>query len=289
MIEVLDPGLLLTVQDLGRGGHAHLGVSHSGACDQAAARRANAAVGNANSAAVLETTVSGAVLRISQPAVVAVTGAEAEVFVGDVPAPRNRPVRLGAGQVLEVGPAGAGMRNYIAVRGGIAADAPLGSRSTDTLSGLGPAPLKRGDRIQVGEASAPGHDLFAGPFPAAPRIAGPHERVTLTLEPGPRADWIRDLGDVERRVWEASADSNRIGLRLTGEPLTWARDDELVSEGLVAGAVQIPPGGQPVIFLADHPTTGGYPVVGVLDAPSLARAAQVRPGQPVVLTLSGRD
>ncbi|WP_061961484.1 biotin-dependent carboxyltransferase family protein [Demequina flava] len=286
MIEVLDPGALLTVQDSGRHGYAHLGVSPSGACDPRAARVANLLVGNRVRDAVLETTLTGAVLRAHEGAVIAVTGAQADVFVGDVPAPRGRPVRLGAGQVLEVGAAISGMRNYIAVRGGVDVPAHLGSRATDTLSGLGSDPLRAGDRLEIGASAAAAQDLFAGPFAEPDRVPGPHEQVTLTLEPGPRADWIRDTGDLETRVFTASADSNRIGLRLTGPALAWAREGELASEGLVAGAVQVPPGGQPVIFLADHPTTGGYPVMGVLDAASLSLAAQVRPGQPVVLALA---
>ena len=127
---------------------------------------------------------------------------------------------------------------------------------------------------------------FSTIFPsttATPPPAGPHAQVTLSLDPGPRPDWIRPWGEREALVFTASAHSNRIGLRLEGAALTWAREGELPSEGLVAGAVQVPPSGEPVVFLADHPTTGGYPVIGVLDAASLSLAAQVRPGQPVAL------
>ncbi|WP_062077464.1 biotin-dependent carboxyltransferase family protein [Demequina globuliformis] len=285
MIEVVDPGALLTVQDNGRRGYAHVGVSPSGWCDPLAARAANAAVGNPRGSAVLEATLTGTVLRTREPAVVAVTGARAGVYVGDVPAPLGRPLRLRSGQTLEVTPAEAGLRSYIAVRGGIAVPPVLGSRSTDVLSGLGPAPLKAGDRVPVGEASPAPADLFgAGETP--PHVAGPHEQVTLVLDPGPRPDWVREWGEWAAQVFTASAHSNRIGLRLEGATVPWAREGELASEGLVAGAVQVPPSGEPVVFLADHPTTGGYPVIGVLDAASLSLAAQVRPGQPVILRRS---
>lgn len=286
MIEVMDPGLLLTVQDAGRRGMAHLGVPRSGAADAPAARRANALVGNASTAAVLEATLTGAVLATRESVVVAVSGAPAPVFVGDVPAPMDRPIRLGAGQTLEIGHADAGLRTYLAVRGGVEGPLTLGSRATDTLSGLGPAPLKAGDRIAVGTASAPGQELFAATHGAAPTIPGLDEVVELEVWPGPRADWISGVGALAEHVFHATTDSNRIGLRLSGGELAWSRTGELPSEGIVAGAIQVPPSGQPVVFLADHPTTGGYPVVGVLDEVSLALATQCRPGQRVRLRMA---
>ena len=165
----------------------------------------------------------------------------------------------------------AGLRSYLAVRGGLAVAPVLGSRSTDTLGGLGPAPLRAGETVAVG-------DEVAGP----PR---PHDALTLIpaglwhldVTPGPRADWF-DLAELTARTWEVTADLDRVGVRLTGAPLTRRRDGELPSEGLVRGAVQVPPAGTPVVFGADHPTTGGYPVVAVLTDTAADRLAQARPG-----------
>ena len=284
MIEVVDTGALLTIQDLGRPGHASLGVSLSGAVDRRALRRANVAVGNRPGAAGLETTLTGAVLRALAPLVVAVTGADASVFVGDVPVRLGRPLRLATGQVLEVGAAVDGARSYVAVRGGIDAAPVLGSRSTDVLSGIGPAPLAAGDRLLVGPSAAPDQDLFAAPSTAFADLPG--DGPTLRLLPGPRADWLADPGALRDATFTASPRSNRVGLRLEGDALERARDDELASEGIVAGAVQLPPSGLPVVFLADHPTTGGYPVIGVLASASLALAAQTAPGTQVRFTLA---
>ncbi|WP_084079296.1 biotin-dependent carboxyltransferase family protein [Demequina sp. NBRC 110057] len=288
MIEVISAGALLTVQDLGRAGLAHLGVPRSGAADVRSLRRANTLVGNAPGAAALEATLTGAVLRALAPMVVGVAGAEAPVFVGDVPAPLGRPMRLAAGQVLDAGEATAGARTYIAVRGGIDVPAVLGSRSTDVLSGLGPAPLAAGDRLRVGAAADPGQELFAAGAPTGPALPGTDEAVTLRMLAGPRADWADPaaIADLAHRSFVASDRSNRVGLRLAGDAIPRAREGELASEGMVPGAVQLPPSGEPVVFLADHPTTGGYPVIGVLDSASLAAAAQVRPGQRVRLVAS---
>ncbi|WP_144018637.1 biotin-dependent carboxyltransferase family protein [Demequina sp. NBRC 110051] len=292
MIEIIDAGLLLTVQDLGRAGHAHLGVPRSGALDMRSLRRANALVGNAPGAAALEATMTGVVLRAHAALVVGVAGAAAAVFVGDVPAPVGRPMRLAAGQVLDIGPATAGARTYVAARGGIDVAPVLGSRATDTLSGIGPSPLATGDRLAVGESAAAPQELFAAASGAgagaAEHPAAPDQPVTLRMLAGPRADWAdaTDLAELAHRPFVASERSNRVGLRLTGATVGRARDDELPSEGLVVGAVQLPPSGEPVVFLADHPTTGGYPVIGVLDSASIAAAAQVQPGQRVRLVLA---
>ncbi|MFW2512437.1 biotin-dependent carboxyltransferase family protein [Demequina sp. SO4-13] len=299
-LEVVDAGTLTTIQDRGRPGLAHLGVPRSGAVDARAAALANRLVGNDPAAAVLEVTATGCMLRATGPLVVAVTGAPCPVFVGWVPAPFGSPVRLTGGQTLELGAPAHGMHSYVAVRGGIDVEPVLGSRSTDTLSGLGPAPLVAEDRVPVA-ASEP---LTDRDF-AALRDAGRgspvsetsrgrrrssredarrgHGVVILPLRLGPRDDWFTEqsLVALVAEEYTVSVDSNRVGLRLTGAALEHARDGELASEGLVLGAVQVPPSGQPVVFLADHPTTGGYPVVGVIDAAGLAAAAQARPGDRV--------
>ena len=203
------------------------------------------------------------------------TGAEADVLVDGHDVAWGEPVSLPAGARLRVGPARRGVRSYVAVSGGVDVAPVLGSRATDRLSGLGPPPLAEGDVLPVG----PGRP----PRPVdAPRLPRPTARLRVT--PGPRADWVS--GGVRRLAgqdWTVAADSDRVALRLAGEPLDRARRGELPSEGLVLGAVQVPPDGQPLVFLADHPTTGGYPVVGVVALDDLWQCAQLRPGEPVAV------
>ncbi len=272
-LTVLDAGPLTTVQDAGRPGLAHLGVPHSGFLDAPAARLANRLVGNGSGAALLETTAGGVTLRADVALVVAVAGAGAEVLVDGHGAAWGEPVSLPAGSVLRVGPARTGVRGYVAVSGGVRSERVLGSRSTDTLSGLGRPPLADGDVLPVGAGRRP------RPVDA-PRVTNADGVLRVTA--GQRDDWV--AGGVRRlaeRTWTVAADSNRVALRLSGEALERSRDDELPSEGLVLGAVQVPPDGQPLVFLADHPTTGGYPVIGVVLTEDLWQCAQLRPGEPV--------
>ncbi|CAL9365659.1 biotin-dependent carboxyltransferase family protein [Streptomyces sp. enrichment culture] len=274
---VVRAGALTTVQDRGRFGHAHLGVPRSGALDPYAAALANRLVGNDEGAAVLETTLTGCAVRPGRAVTVAVGGAPCPVTVDGRPAPWGAAVRVGAGAVLEVGPAVRGVRSYVAFAGGVAADPVLGSRSTDLLSGLGPAPLEDGMVLPLGEAR-PGAAWYEG----APWRGVPEELV-LRLRWGPRDDWFTAgaLRTLATSTYRVAAASNRVGLRLEGPPLERARAGELPSEGMVLGAVQVPPDGRPVVFLADHPTTGGYPVVGVVRSADLADAAQAGPGTRV--------
>ncbi|MET8627793.1 biotin-dependent carboxyltransferase family protein [Kitasatospora sp. NPDC004669] len=280
-LQVVRPGPLTTIQDLGRRGVAHLGVPRAGALDEPALRAANRLVGNEPGAAGLETTLGGVALRAVRPVLVAVTGAPSPVTVDGRAAAWGAPVTVPAGAVVEVGAATAGVRGYLAVAGGIAVPPVLGSRSADLLSGLGPAPLAEGDRLPVG-APPPYRDRAdLAPLPAPPA------ELVLRLRLGPRADWFAPSAQARlaRDRYRVSPASNRIGLRTEGPAVARTREGELPSEGMVSGAVQIPPDGQPVVFLADHPTTGGYPVVGVVPAADLAAAAQARPGTPVRFTL----
>ncbi|MDT0404409.1 MULTISPECIES: 5-oxoprolinase subunit C family protein [Streptomyces] len=276
-LAVVRAGALTTVQDRGRPGHAHLGVPRSGALDGPAAALANRLAGNPPDAAVLETTLSGCSLRPRSTVTVAVTGAPCPVAVDGRPAAWGAPVRVRAGSVLDVGAAVRGVRAYVAVSGGIAVEPVLGSRSTDLLSGLGPAPLTDGAVLPLGP---PGERLAR--VDAAPQPAPPGELV-LRVTPGPRDDWFTPeaLRLFTSRAYHVSPASNRIGLRTTGPALSRARHDELPSEGMVLGAVQVPPDGTPVVFLADHPTTGGYPVIAVAHPADLPAAAQSPPGTPV--------
>jgi len=277
-VEVVRAGALTTVQDRGRPGLAHLGVPPSGALDRRALALANRLLGNPPEAAAFETTLDGVALRLDGSCRLVVTGAPAEVSVGGRPAAWGAPVEVPAGAVVQVGPASTGLRSYVALAGGVAAEAVLGSRSHDVLSGLGPPPLRAGDRIPLG-ARPPG---FAPAVDVAPQPAPPDE-LELTLWDGPRRDRLALEGTsiLRSAAWTVSAASNRIGLRLEGPALALSGGGELRSEALVTGAVQVPPDGRPVIFLRDHPTTGGYPVIGVIDPGELSACAQARPGTPV--------
>ena len=276
-LEVIRPGPLTTVQDLGRPGHAHLGVPRAGAVDRDSLKLANRLVGNEEGAAGLEATLSGPALRFPQAAVVAVTGAEVPVTVDGERFEVNAALDLPAGSVLDVGSATAGLRPYIAVRGGIEAEPMLGSRSRDTLSALGPEPLARGDRLAIGEPTRPRPAIAVAPVPV------PEKTTIVRVTPGPRADWFGPGGLelLAGEEWTVSPDSNRSATRLDGSPLARLHEEELRSEGMVEGAVQVRHSGLPMVLLADHPTTGGYPVIAVVAAADLPKVAQARPGEPV--------
>ncbi|MEV7383815.1 biotin-dependent carboxyltransferase family protein [Streptomyces lydicus] len=274
---VVRAGALTTVQDLGRPGHAHLGVPRSGALDAPAHRLGNRLVGNPESAATLETMLTGCAVRVRRATTVAVTGAPCPVTVDGRPAPWGAPCHVPAGAVLDAGPATHGLRSYLAFAGGIEAEEVLGSRSTDLLSGLGPDPLTDGSVLPLGAPHGPPAAADAVPH------AGPVTELLLPFLPGPRDAWFTEAGlrTLTTGRFRVSPAGNRIGLRTEGPPLERARPGELPSEGMPLGALQVPPNGQPVLFLHDHPTTGGYPVVGVVPERFLAPAAQAVPGTPV--------
>ncbi|GGW76642.1 biotin-dependent carboxyltransferase family protein [Streptomyces griseoloalbus] len=274
---VVRAGALTTVQDRGRPGHAHLGVPRSGALDGPAAALANRLAGNPPDAAVLETTLNGCSVRPRSAVTVAVAGAPCRVTVDGRPVAWGAPVRVRAGSVVDVGAATSGVRAYLAVSGGVAVEPVLGSRSTDLLSGLGPAPVTDGAVLPLGTPRKGHAHVDVAPQPAPP------DELVLRVTPGPRDDWFTPAAvrTLTSRTYRVSSASNRIGLRTTGPPLERARPEELPSEGLVLGAVQVPPDGTPVVFLADHPTTGGYPVIAVVRPTDLPAAAQATPGTPV--------
>lgn len=279
-IFVEKPGSLTLIEDLGRAGHAHLAVPRSGAADRPACMRANRRVGNADNAAVLEMTLLGARLRFEVDALVALAGADMDARLDEASLAPESAVAVRAGQVLACGAARRGVRAYLAVAGGIEAPLLLGSRSHDLLSGLGPAPLCAGDRLAVGATRGTPRAVTAPPAIV--------DTPALRFVPGPRDDWftpeaLRALGGAPYTV---SPDSNRIAIRLVGAVLARARQGELPSEGLVPGAIQVPGNGQPVVMLADHPTTGGYPVIGVVLPEDLWALAQVPPGGAVRFMLA---
>src|SRR5574337_808248 len=280
-LEVRAPGLLTLLQDLGRPGQAGQGVSASGALDQGACRTANRLVGNASDAACLETVGGGLRLASRGDTVVAVTGADAPLTLTNAAGarwsvPRYQPLALADGDMLAIGEPVAGTRCYLAARGGFDVAPVLGSRSTDTLAHVGPPALAAGDVLAlcpvtrgaiVGSAELPPVDL--------PSV---HEDVVLDVVPGPRTDWFTPeaVQLLARQRWRVTPQSNRVGLRLAGEqPLTRAITRELPSEGTPTGAIQVPASGQPVLFLADHPLTGGYPVIACVAPHHLDRAGQI--------------
>jgi biotin-dependent carboxylase-like uncharacterized protein len=274
MIVVLEPGPLATVQDDGRRGYAHLGVPTAGPLDAPAARLGNRLVGNPEDAAVLESLLGELAVELRDGRWVAVTGASVEVFLDGRPAVHSAAFWAPSGAQVRLGRVARGMRCYLAIGGGIAVDPVLGSRSTDTLAWVGPPAL------------AEGVELPLGPPPTRPATAdlpAPRRPGFLRVHPGPQADWFASRQDLFERAWSVSEHSNRIGLRLRGPALT-RPERELPSQGMVTGAIQVPADGQPVVFLADHPPTGGYPVIGVVDAEDLWQCAQVRPGETLRFT-----
>jgi biotin-dependent carboxylase-like uncharacterized protein len=268
MIEVLEPGPLATVQDLGREGYAALGVPRSGAFDRASLRLANRLVGNPDGSAAIEVTLGGLRVRLTGPATIALTGAVcpgAPDWGAAVSLPAATEVRLGA--------PGSGLRSYLAVRGGIDVPVILGSRSTDTLSSLGPAALRRGDVLPVGSAAATGVVGASAAEPSRPQ--------TLPVRFGPRDDWFTAAARAALLAadWTVRPDSDRVGVRLDGPALERSVTDELPSEPTLPGALQVPLDGRPILFGPDAPVTGGYPVIAVVV--DLDPAAQLRPGDVV--------
>jgi biotin-dependent carboxylase-like uncharacterized protein len=274
-LTVREAGALTTVQDFGRLGQAALGIGRSGVCDRGAHRLANALVGNHPTLATLEVTLGGLSLVSDADVVVATTGARCPG------APHHAPFHLRAGEVLDLGIPAAGLRTYLAVRGGIDVEPVLGSRATDIMAGLGPPVLSAGDVLPVGTTPRPVPGVEVAPVPEPT-----NDLLQVPVTPGPRRDWFDD--DAWQllcsQTYVVDPQSNRIGVRLTGEPLARARTGELVSEGMLRGALQMPPSGLPVLFLADHPVTGGYPVVAYVVDEHVDRCGQLRPGQEVRFT-----
>lgn len=273
---VEQPGLLSLVQDRGRPGLGHLGVSPSGAFDRTALRQTNALLGNDPGAAVIEVLGGGLVLRAEVSSGFAITGAVGPIALDGAAAPYGRAIPMQPGQRLAIGPPTTGLRTYVGVCGGFAAAAELGSCSTDTLADLGPAPLAAGDRLDIGSRQ-PLPDL--DDIPALGRTGD----LTLDVIVGPRDDWF--TADAVRLLlesrWAVDSASNRIGVRLAGPGLARTKSEELPSEPCIRGSIQVAADGQPIVFGPDHPVTGGYPVIAVVVDAHTDRLAQAGPGQVV--------
>lgn len=286
-LRVDNAGLITLYQDLGRPGRGDLGVTPSGAADRAAAATANIAVGNPRGATVLEN-IGGLTLTALTDTVIAVTGAVCKVTLGGYPVHLARPILVTAGQTVEIGRAEVGMRTYVAVRGGIVADSELGSSATDVLSGLGPDPVKVDDVIGVMPFSQGNTDTqLSNPL----RVSNEGKTTTAVLRcvAGPRDDWFtKGAAALTENEWTVSSDSNRVGLRFESDTvIERSREGELPSEGMVAGSIQVPPNGKPVVFMRDHAVTGGYPVIATVLDEDIDIAAQLPSGARVTFELVG--
>ena len=293
-VRVLAPGLLTTVQDGGRRGHAAIGVGAAGAMDAVSLRLANLLVGNAQDAAALEITLRGPRLRFERDTLIAITGADIEAACGIQPVAAWRPVAMRAGSEITFGNTTHGARSYVALRGGLCHSGVLGSRSTDVNAAIGPnagRALAAGDVLPL--------DGNAGVAPALWRQVASGQafaRAAWSLDPQPWLDLdfrqpIRAVAGThfgaldaasQRSVFGADfrigAESNRVGFRLGGTKLALHEPLELISEAVVPGTVQLPPGGDPIILMAEAPTCGGYPRVAQVIAVDLPLVAQRRPG-----------
>lgn len=282
MIEVLETGLLTSVQDLGRVGYASWGIAGGGAADRGSLRLANRLVGNDEGSAAFEVLLGGAAFRFVEARLIAVTGASPPILIDGASGTCNGPQQVPAGAVVALLAPPQRLRSYLAVRGGLATSYVLGSRSVDERSGLGRV-LRAGDRVPIGTQ-------IVGPplVDLAPQPAWPTGPVELQAVLGPRDEWFtqQSLERLAREPYVVDAASDRVGLRLSGPRLERRVEDELLSEPTLRGAVEVPRDGQPIVFAADHPTTCGYPVVAVLEPSSADLAAQCRPGQQVRFALT---
>jgi len=279
-LEVLRTGPLALVEDLGRAGMAHLGVTRSGAADRRSHTLANRLLANPDDRATVEVMFGGFAARVCGGDIdIAVTGADTDPTVNGKPFGTNSIHHVRDGEVISLGSPYTGLRSYLAVRGGIDVEPVLGSRSYDVMSAIGPRPLRAGDVLPVGA-----HTEDYPELDQAPVAAIEHRMLDLRVMPGPRDDWFVDPDALVHNLWVASDRSDRVGMRLTGTPMRYRNlNRQLPSEGASRGAIQVPPNGLPVILGPDHPLTGGYPVAGVVIDADVDKVAQIRPGQTVRL------
>jgi len=282
VFEVLAPGLLTTIQDLGRYGHRAIGMVASGAMDSFALQAANLLCGNPRCAAVLEMALQGPVLRALDDFVVALGSASGAKLDGrSIPAWKSFLLRQG--QTLDLSAPFQDAFGYLAVAGGFDVPEVLGSRSTfmrAALCGFQGRALRRGDVLH---AAAPALAPRLGRFFNQDQLPPYAQEVSVRVLPGPHAEHFGAdaLETLCRATYLVSAQSDRMGYRLHGAALARKGQEELLSEAMVLGALQVPPDGQPIVLLADHQTTGGYPVIAVVISADLPLLAQLRPGGKV--------
>lgn len=288
VIQVLEPGLLTTVQDLGREGYGPLGVSPSGAADKISLRMGNRLLANNQGAAGLEMTLLGGTFTFPEGAVVALAGSDFGATLDEKPAEMWRAHRVKAGQVLRLGPTRSGARCYLCVQGGIDVELFLGSASTHVLSGLGGhegRALRKGDVLKIGtryvksmapwSASMPDREWALSP--RTMEVLEPRKAICVT--DGPQSSWFSEAA--KRAFYESmyrmAEDSNRMGIRLEGAAIPAPAGGEMISEGVALGAIQVPEGGQPIILFVEQQTTGGYPKIANVISADFHRLGQLRP------------
>lgn len=285
-IEIIKPGLLTTLQDTGRPGFAQLGIGRAGAFDAPALRLANALCGNARGACALEITLLGPSLRFHADAWVAVTGAPIAFRIDGTERPTWAPVFVAAGSIVELGAMRCGCRSYLGVRGGFDVAQVLGSRSTDVNARLGPCDgrvLRADDALPIaaGAPHFPAHPPPNWRLDPRPWFQERQDSpANLRLLPGSHFDKLTETSRnaLFSDAFTVHADSNRVGLRLTGPNLAWTAPIEMISEACVPGLLQLPPSGQPIAFGPECPVSGGYPRIGQVVATDIPRLAQLRPG-----------
>ncbi|MGE7368640.1 5-oxoprolinase subunit PxpB [Neorhizobium sp. NPDC001467] len=285
VLEIISVGLPVVFQDLGRVGQASQGISVSGAADRGGFKAANRLVGNPANTPALEIALGCLSFRMRGQGVMAVTGATTPISIAGangskISAAHHSAVALDDGDVVSLGAPAAGMRAYLAMRGGFDIVPVLGSAATDTLAQIGPSALVAGDVIAI--RFAPANALVSSEEPAF-AMPSADETVMLDVVMGPRADWFTEAA-VESflgQEWSVTPQSSRVGIRLSGEALERSNQGELPSEATVRGALQVPASGQPVLFLADHPLTGGYPVIANVAGHHLDLAGQIPVGAKI--------
>jgi len=282
VIEVQEPGLFTTVQDLGREGFGPLGVSASGAADATSLRLGNRLVGNAEGAAGLEMTLLGGTFQFPDGGLVALTGSDFGATLDGKPVSLWSSFEARSGQALRLGSTRSGARSYLCVHGGIEVKLFLGSASTHILSGLGGhegRSLQKGDVLKVGPASGAVRKRRL----SAQALKAVEPRKVLRLTPGPQSDCF---SETSQRLFYASRyrvaeESNRMGIRLEGAAIPAPAGAPMISEGIALGAIQVPDGGQPIILFVEQQTTGGYPKIANVISADLHCLGQLRPRDEV--------
>ena len=285
-VKVIIPGALTTVQDAGRYGYQSSGIQTSGVMDHKAYEEANALVGNTGGEAVLEATLFGGMMEVTADTVAAVTGADMEPKVNNVPCGMNRPVLLRAGDTLSLDMAKSGCRSYIAFAGGVDVPVVLGSRSTNMkcrMGGYKGRPLQTGDAFETGlwgeEAAERYEEVRDRSFPAEAYTSPIEVRV---IE-GPQAEYFTEKGKETfySARYTISDQSDRMGYRLEGEAIESVYGTDIISDGIAFGAVQVPASGRPIVLLADRQTTGGYAKIATVCSFDIPRLVQGKPGDTV--------
>lgn len=281
-IHVISPGFVTTVQDLGRYGYAHLGVSASGAADRLSLRMGNALLGNPESAAALEMTLAGGAFEFDSETSVVFTGSDFNAQFEGNSVPPYVPFRVRAGQAVQCGATRSGARCYLCVRGGIEVPLVLGSASTHLMTGLGGLEgraLKKGDLLKIGNVTTKAFQTRLFDRDVLSRLM---PQKVLRITPGPQGNWFRDGGkSLFQGTYRVTEESNRMGLRLHGPPLEQTYSGQMLTEGVSLGAVQAPKSGQPILLFVEHQTTGGYPKIANVISADLHSVGQLRPRDEV--------